>query len=250
MFSDAHCHLGDCPEERLPEVAQRCREAGLELIISTGISLESSARAVEIAQTLDIVYAAIAIHPWEAIPIGVAEEQRLRELASQPKVVAISELGLDWVRGVESRELQIEVFSRQLQMARTLGLPVIIHCREAYGEMMEILRGIRPQAMRGAIHGFDGDAAMLRGWLDLGFYVSIGRRLLSPEGEALFDVVRQIPEDRLLTETDSSARTPDAPGPELVRQVVDKLAELRGTTPEELGGTATRNLRRLLGLDG
>ncbi len=249
MFSDAHCHLDGCPEERLPEVVQRCRQAGLELIITTGLSLESSARSVEIARAHDIIYAAVGIHPWEAVPLSFADEQRLKELAAKPKVVAISEIGLDWVRGVEPKEVQIDAFSKQLQVARTVGLPVMIHCREAYEEMMQMLSGIGPQNIRGAIHGFDGDAAMLRGWLDFGFYVSIGRRLLRPEGEALIEVVKQIPEDRLLTETDSNAQTPDAPGPEAVCQVIDRLAQLRGTTPEALAATATSNLRRLLRLE-
>lgn len=248
MLSDAHCHLDGCPDDRLPGVVQRCRDAGLELIVTTGMNVESSARSAAIAAAHDIVYAAIGVHPWDAILLRDAELNRLRELARQPKVVAISEIGLDWVRGVQSRDVQMQAYGVQVALALELGLPLMIHCHEAYTETVAVLRAVGADRLRGCVHGFNGDAAHLQGWLDLGFWVSIGRRLLRPEGEPLLELVKRIPADRLLIETDSSARTPDDPGPEAVAAVAARLAELRGATAADIGRTATANLRELLRL--
>lgn len=248
MFSDAHCHLDNCSDEDLPQAIQRCRDAELDVIVIASMHLESANRAVQIAQANDIVYCAVGIHPWEAHPMDMFEEELFRRLAFQRKVVAISEIGLDRVRGMLPWDMQKAVFRQQVNLARTCGLPVIIHCREAYDEMRPLLWELGGGSLRGAIHGFNGDAAMLQQWLNLDFYISIGRVLLRPEGEGIHEVVKLIPEDRLLTETDSSSGRVAGSGPEAVRQVADKLAELRGTTPEEIGTAATRNLRTLLRL--
>ena len=160
----------------------------------------------------------------------------------------MSEIGLDWVRGVADREVQAQAFRAQIALAQELGLPVMIHDNEAYAEMMDILKAAGAERMRGCVHGFNGDAAALQGWLDLGFWVSIGRRLLRPEGEPLLELVKRIPANRLLIETDSSARAPGDAGPEAVAAVAANLAELRRTTADDIGRTATNNLRDLLGI--
>ncbi len=248
IFSDSHCHLDICPPELLGEVLEQARVKAVDIIVSMGMTLESSAETVRLAQSYEGVLAAVGIHPWNAIlPI---DELRinLNELTMSDHVVAIGEIGLDYARSPETKEVQRELLIYELSLARERGLPVSIHCREAHQDMMDILRQEIGSGLKGAIHGFSGNSAALRDWLDLGFYISIGvRGFMSDEIPSLLAAVREIPLDRLLTETDATG-SGQSDSPAGVVSVVEKLASLRGATVEEIANTATANLKRLLKL--
>lgn len=241
-YSDSHCHLDRYEPELLTETLQQARTKHVDFIVSQGMSLESSLDTAHLAQSHQGVYAAVGIHPWNAIPPTEEVQQQLHQLAGQEKVVAIGEIGLDYARNPETKEIQKELLKYELSLARETGLPANIHCREAHQDMMDILRAEKGSSLKGIIHGFTGNPSILKDWLELSFYISIGRRVISgDEISSLEEAVREIPPDRLLTETDGN--------PIDVIQVVQKIALTRGTSEEQISGTATTNLRCLHGID-
>ncbi|MBA7619424.1 putative metal-dependent hydrolase YcfH [subsurface metagenome] len=247
-FSDSHCHLDGYQPELLTEVLEQARVKGVDIIVGMGMTLESSVETLRLAQSHERVLAAIGIHPWNAITPTDEIRRHLYELARREHVVAMGEIGLDYARNPQTKEIQRELLIYELSLARETGLPVSIHCREAHQDMMDILRRETGSGVRGVIHGFSGDSTALKDWLNLGFYISIGRRVVATnEISSLEAAVREIPLDRLLTETDSSVGGQSA-GPADVVSVVEKLASLRGATIEEIANTATANLKRLIKL--
>jgi len=245
-YSDSHCHLDGYQPELLAQVLEQARAQQVDIIVGMGMDLESSEETLRLARSYQAVLAAVGIHPWNAVSPTEDIRAQLRALADREDVVALGEVGLDYARSPETREVQKGLLTYELSLARELGLPVNIHCREAHQDMMEILRGEAGSGVKGVIHGFSGDRAALRDWLELGFYVSIGvRGFVTDETSPLHDVVTDIPLARLLTETDSSGRG-EIGGPTAVLLVVDKLASVMGVDAKELGDTATENLRHLL----
>ncbi len=251
MLSDAHMHLDGCPPRELKEFVEEAKRRGVAAMVGAAMDLNSAAETIAIGEAYDVVYPAIGIHPWNAILVDEAIYGKLRELASRPGVVALSEIGLDFGRSPGTIEVQKQAFAEHTRLAKELGLPMIIHCREAHAEMMGILREYRASDIGGAIHGFSGDEAILRDWLELGFYISIGRAITRPEMSHLGAVVTSIPPDRLLIETDSSPRArPDGTRvePAAVGEVAEKLAGLKGATAEAIGDITLANLKRLLSI--
>ena len=248
LLSDSHCHLNGYQPERLAEVLEQARAKHVDIMVSMGMTSESSAEGISLAQSYDGVLAAVGIHPWEAVPPTDELRKDLAQLAGREHVVAIGEIGLDYARNPQTKEIQKELLIYQLSLARETGLPTNIHCREAHKDMMDILHQKINSGIKGIIHSFPNDKAVLKDWLNLDFYVSIGiRGFVDNEIPSLLEVVREIPLDRLLTETDSTARGQSA-NPADVLSVVEKLASLRGATVEEIADTATANLKRLLKL--
>jgi len=247
MYSDSHCHMdGFESEEQLEGVLSRAAAARVDIILTTGMSLGSSAEAIRVAAKHEMILAAVGIHPWNAVLPTDEVQRHLAELASSEGVVALSEIGLDYARNPGTEAEQRELLKYELGLAREKKLPVNIHCREAHADMMSLLRPEVAAGLTGNMHGFSGDSSMLQDWLDLGFYVSIGRAVLRGVRD-LEAAITRIPADRLLTETDSSPRSQSA-GPAEVVSVAEKIAALRGVTTEEIGRKATDNLKRLLRL--
>jgi TatD DNase family protein len=248
VFSDSHCHLDRYQPELLAEVLRQARAKHVDTVVSMGMDLESSEEAIRLAQSSEGVLAAVGIHPWNAVPPTDEICRRLGELARREHVVAIGEIGLDYARNPQTKEIQRELLIYELSLARETGLPINIHCREAHQDMISILRQEVGYNLKGTIHGFSGDIAALQDWLGLGFYVSIGvRGLVTDDIPSLPAAVREIPLDRLLTETDSVGSVQSA-GPADVLLVAEKLASLRETNSEEIANAATANLKRLLKL--
>lgn len=248
VFSDSHCHLDRSQPELLAKVLEQAKLKHVDVIVSMGMTLESSAETVRLAQSAAGVVAAVGIHPWNAVLPTDEVRQRLSALAKMECVVALGEIGLDYARTPQTKEIQRELLIYELSLARETGLPVNLHCREAHQEMMTILHQEIGSGLKGIAHGFSGDRAQLKDWLDLDFYISIGvRGFVTNEVPSLLAIVPEIPLGRLLTETDSSVGGQLA-GPVEVLSVVEKLASLRGATVEEIANATTGNLKRLLKL--
>ena len=244
-FSDSHCHLNGYRPEPLAEVLTQARARGVDNIISVGVNLAASAEVIDIARSYEGVRAGVGIHPWDAVLPSAELRRSLYELARKEPVVAIGEIGLDYVRNPDTKEVQKELLVYQLSLARETGLPVSVHCRGAHQDIMSILRKEVGSDIKGTIHGFVGDSVMLQDWLELGFYVSIGiRSFVVNEAPALLAAIPEIPLDRLLTETDATGGG-DVAGPADVLSVVEKLASLRGADTGEIADAATANLKRL-----
>lgn len=248
MFSESHCHLRDLSDDAI----ERAEKAGVELVLTAGIDLASSERAVLTARKYRIVKACVGIHPWNADQYSEEALHRSKELAADEEVIAISEIGLDYVgrRNSEGRyvneyvdkRIQRTAFREQLRMARELGLPVLVHDRTPDQEVLDILEDDGNAEVGAAIHGFSKDPVYAERCVDMGVYLSIGSRAISaPENEALRAAVRETPLEWLLTETDSGS-------PEGVLTVAEKIAELKGLTRDVVGQAATRNLKKLTGL--
>ncbi len=246
MFSDCHCHLSEDVEGAVEEALK----ADVSLILTAGIDLGSSNSAVEIAERFGAVRACIGVHPWYADEYDAEIERSFRELIEEGKVVAVSEIGLDYVgrmtkdwvyeERIIDKEIQRETFRAQLRLAREFELPVIVHDRTPGFEVLELIEEEGNVETGAVIHGFSKGIEYVERCGDLGIYLSIGLRPLS-RGELPSEVIRHIPLELLLTETDSAQ-------PRDVLKVAEHVARLRDMKPEEIGERATRNLRRLLRL--
>ncbi|MFB3885748.1 MAG: TatD family hydrolase [Thermodesulfobacteriota bacterium] len=253
MFSDAHTHLIGNPfgenilePREIQTVLKEARDQGVVLMVVGSHDLPSSERVIEIASSEENVYVSVGLHPWIATPIDDRAYKSFLELTKRPKVVAIGEIGVDHNRSRASKDVQLQALIQQLRLARETGLPALFHQRGYHEELMEAIYREKPPVS--AIHGFSGDLAELKEWLDLGYYVIIGRSVLGKEGEKLKAVVQRIPEDKLLLETDGAARSPKGvlEGQARVLQVAEVVASWRGTTAKEVGETTTKNLKRML----
>jgi len=251
---DSHCHLDDPKLGDEPiEVLARARAAGIRAMIAAGVDLPSSRSLVAIAEEHEAVYVAVGFHPHEAIKFRDQDAGELRRLAEHPKVVAIGEIGLDYHFDHSPREVQRDVFVRQLTLAADIGLPVVIHNRDAQDDMYPFLAEWAAYARNlpeiGMLHCFSEDLPAAEQYVDLGFHLSIACPVTYPNAQNTRDVVAGIPLYRLLTETDSPYLPPQnlrgkRNEPANVAAVVDKIAEIKGYestfVAEQTAGNAIR----------
>jgi len=250
MLVDSHAHL-DSPAfaSDLDDVLSRAREAGVGRIVTIGTSLESSRRAQALAESHPEITFSPGIHPHEADNPGPVDE--LRALAAHPRAVAVGETGLDFVKNHSSVANQKALFVKHLEIANEADKPVSIHCREAHGEMIAILQAHAP--LRGVIHCFSGSWEEAQIYLSLDFYLSIAGPVTYPNSQKLRDVVRLIPLDRLLVETDCPFLPPQKfrgkrNEPAYVRYAAAEIANLHGVTLDELAAATSANGEKLFGL--
>ena len=269
MFVDSHCHI-DGPEYDADreEVISRARDAGVGTMLNVGTGEPHSGafeRAVELAETHTDIYAAIGVHPHDAKLFDEPSEKRLVDLAKQSqRVIAWGEIGLDYHYDHSPRDVQREVFRRQLRLARSLNLPVVIHSRAADDDTIAILRdesgtGVSPMnhaqdaRATGVLHCFGGSLEMATAALELGFFISFAGNLTFKKAEDLRSIARQLPLDRLLVETDCPYLTPvpfrgKRNEPARVVETARCLAELHGKDFEEIGRLTSENFGRLFGV--
>jgi TatD DNase family protein len=207
---DTHAHL-DFPrfDADRQAVIERAHAAGVAAMVNVGVDVASSRRAVALAGKHSSIYAAVGMHPHDAKKLDGASLAELRELAQGPEVVAIGEIGLDYYRNLSPQDVQRRAFRAQLAWAAKLGKPVIIHDRDAHDEVMDMLADWAPGLDRsplagrlGVLHTFSGDMAMAERAIDLGFYISISGPVTYKSARQLPEIVRTLPLDRLLVETD------------------------------------------------
>jgi TatD DNase family protein len=256
QFIDSHCHI-DGPEydEDRDEVIARARDAGVTTMLNVGTGDPHSGafeRAVELAEKHREIFAAIGVHPHDAKLFDDRAEQRLVDLAKQStRVVAWGEIGLDYHYDHSPRDVQRDVFRKQLGIARALNLPVIIHSREADGDTINILVSeLTGYDRAGVLHCFGGSLQMAQAAIELGFFVSFAGNLTFKKAEDLRDIARQLPLERLLVETDCPYLTPvpfrgKRNEPARVVETARFLAELREKPFEEIGEVTSHNFERL-----
>lgn len=249
MFVDSHAHLDDPAfAADLEAVLARAREAGVERIVTIGTDVASSRRASEIAAGREEVWFAAGVHPHEADRPGPVEE--LEEIVRRPRGVAIGEIGLDYYKNYSSVGNQRALFETQLGLAARLGLPVSIHCREAHEDAIAILRGA---GVRGVIHCFSGTAKDAEEYLALGFHLSIAGPVTYPNAVRLREVVRGIPLERLMIETDCPLLAPQPQRgrrnePAYVQYAAWEIAGVLGKAREEVAAATSRNARAVFGI--
>ncbi len=252
MFVDSHTHLDDFPPEELAGVLARARAAGVGAIVLAGTTLESTAVCVSLARQTPMLLAGAGIHPMDVIePVeGGIVEQLVSVARSTPKVVAVSETGLDFDKGAPDLALQYQAFRAQIRIALELGLPVIFHSREIPGqpdlhqEVLKVLRQEQGWRVGGAMHYFQGDDRTARECVDLGIYVSWAKPLLRrPDLQA---IAAELPLEHVVLETDTypqpfKGSRDKWTEPRDVPLVAEKLAELKGVPVEEVERVTTAN---------
>ena len=264
---DSHCHLdhSDFDVDRDAVIA-RAIENGITRLVNPGGDLPSSRAAVALAQQHKGIYAAVGVHPHDAKTLDAAALLELKAMASAHKNVAIGEIGLDYFRDLSPRDVQRRAFQAQLELAVELGLPVIVHDRDAHDDMLAILsdwssllraRRSTLHGRAGVLHSFSGDAALAGRALELGFYIGISGPVTYTSAEQTREVVRAVPLERLLVETDAPYLIPQPyrgkqkrNEPAYVRWVALAVAEARGLTLEQVAARTSANATALFGLAG
>jgi TatD DNase family protein len=249
----AHLHFPDFAED-LDAVLARAREAGVRAVVTIGTDRETNPAAVALAERHPEVYAAVGIHPHDAAEATDADFEAMERLArASARVVALGEMGLDFFRNLSPHEVQERVLRRQLSLARRLGKPALIHCRDAHAEILAILEDERIGEVGGIMHCFSGDVEVAKRCLDLGLLISLAGPVTYKNARALPDVARFVPENRLVVETDCPYLPPQPHRgqrnePAYVALTAGRVAELRGADPEALAEAMTRNAARLFGM--
>jgi TatD DNase family protein len=253
---DSHAHIqGSEFAVDLNGVIDRAHAAGVEkIIVAGGVGeLSSNDAAVAVANSSTGLFATVGMHPHDAKDVSEADLARLKNLAADPKVVAVGETGLDFYYNHSPRDLQMKIFTRFIHMARATDLPIIVHDRDAHREIAELLQSEGGGNLRGVIHCFTGDYSAAKTYLDLGFYLSFSGIVTFKNAEPLREVARKLPLERLLVETDSPYLAPvphrgKRNEPAFVRQVAETLAAVKGLSLPEVAETTTRNTQDLFGI--
>lgn len=252
---DTHAHLDMEPfNDDRAEVIARAAKEGVGTIISVGINLESSKRAIQLAEEYAGIFATAGIHPHDANGVEEKDIADLAKIAAHPGVVAIGEIGLDFYRSYSPRAAQFQALEWQLELAVKLELPVIIHCRQAEEDMLTLLHDWtsrhKDRRPRGVIHCFSSDTETAQQYLDMGFFISLGAYIGYPSSRNMSNVIRSIPSERLVVETDSPSLSPQLHRgqrnePSYLPLTVALLAEMREVSPETVAGETTQNALRL-----
>lgn len=258
VLVDSHAHIDMRQYSRdRDQVVQRARDAGVAALVDIGCDLRSSQAAVELAQRYPEVYASVGFHPHSASTLNARNLRELKELAQHPKVVAIGETGLDFYRNLSPREGQIKAFRSQLRLARELGLPVVVHCRQAGDEVFSIINawvaetGDVPET-RGVIHCFSGEVDIALRYIDMGFYISFAGPVTYTNSSSA-DIARHLPLDKIVIETDCPFLTPhphrgERNEPSYVSYVAHKIGELKGLTSDVVAERTAASAAQLFGL--
>ncbi len=259
MIIDSHCHLQDEKYiDDIDQVIKNATDSGVKKLICIGTSLDDSKEAIKIAEKFPEVYAVIGIYPHESVPNSDFRLE-LEELSANKKVVAIGECGLDYTNmdkpETNSKEVQKELFRKQLGLAVQLGLPVVIHNREADEDtIFELSRYKETQKLRGVFHCFTQNLELAKKVIDLGFYISFTAIITYPSAKHLVEVAKNIPREKVLIETDAPYLPPQTERgkrnePKNVRIVAEKLAEIWGISVEEVAKITTKNASTLFSLN-
>ena len=248
---DSHAHLTFKDYRKdLAAVMRRAREAGVTAIVTVGCDVQSSEDGIRLAHAEEAVYASVGVHPHDARSLDDFEFEKIEHLAGQRKVVAIGEIGLDFYRNLSPRRSQEHAFRRQIGLARQMNLPIIVHDRDAHRRTIEILRA--EKVSRGVLHCFSGDINMARQALEMGLHISFAGPV-TYGGKKAVDIIKRIPEDRILIETDCPYLTPvphrgKRNEPAHVRFVLERIAEVLDRPLEEVDRITEANTRRLFNL--
>lgn len=253
MFVDTHAHLDfESFDDDRDAVIQRAIENKLSAIITIGTSLETSRQAIRFAENYASIYAAVGVHPSDCAEADEKDYQEIEKLAANKKVIAIGEIGLDYYRMYTDKETQKNAFKKQIQIARKVKLPVIVHTRESQNDAIQMLVDEGANDVSGVLHSFSGTSDILEKALSTNFYISYTGGVTF-KNSTTDDLVANTPVERLLLETDSPFITPvpfrgKRNEPSYVIHTAKRIAEIKGISVEKLAEITTENARHLFGL--
>lgn len=252
---DTHVHLNarQFIEDR-NEVIQRAHQAGVRYMVVVGFDNETIPLAIEIAEKYENIYASVGWHPVDAIHFNEQSLLTIEKLSSHPKVVAIGEMGLDYHWDTSPKEVQKEVFKQQIQFAKKVNMPIIIHNRNATEDIIEILQEEKAKEVGGIMHCYSDSLEYISTFLDMNFYISLGGPVTFKNAKMPKEVAKQVPLDRLLIETDAPYLAPHPyrgkrNEPAYVKLVLEEIASLRQMDMETLSEITTNNARSLFQIE-
>ncbi|WP_456426549.1 TatD family hydrolase [Desulfurobacterium sp.] len=246
----AHLHFPQFDSDR-EKVIEECKQK-LEAVVTVGCNIEDSLKALELARTERFIYASAGIHPHDASNYVAGVKEKLKEILSDEKVVAVGETGLDFYRNLSPKEKQEEIFRIQIELSRETGKPLIIHTREASHEMSEFIKK-EMEGVKGIIHCFNGDKELLETALRNGFFISYAGPVTYPKNEALRETLKKVPSSRLLVETDSPYLAPQKKRgrrnqPVYVAYTIKAIADYLNLNFTDVDRITTVNAKRIFGL--
>lgn len=252
MLIDTHVHLNaDQYEGEIDDVITRAKEDGVEKFVVIGFDRKTIQRTMDLIEEYDEVYGVIGWHPVDAVDCTDEDLEWIESLADNEKIVAIGEIGLDYHWDKSPKDVQEEVFIKQIELAKRVNLPIVIHNREAEEDAIRILEENDAKAVGGIMHSFhNGTDEQIDRVLDMGFYVSLAGVITFKNAKRPKEVAQYVPLNRLVVETDAPYLTPHPyrgkrNEPKLVRLVAEELAELRGISIEEVEKATTENAKRI-----
>ncbi|MBP2242572.1 TatD DNase family protein [Cytobacillus eiseniae] len=254
MLFDTHVHLNaEQFADDLEEVINRALNEGISRMVVVGFDRPTIEKAMELVDRYECIYASIGWHPVDAIDMKDEDLQWIEELSSHPKVVAIGEMGLDYYWDKSPKDIQKEVFRRQIQLAKKVKLPIVIHNREATADIVEILKEEGAEEVGGIMHCFSGSPETAKECVDMNFYISLGGPVTFKNAKKPKEVAEAIPLEKLLIETDCPYLAPHPyrgkrNEPSYVKLVAEQIAEIKGLTLEEVAHATTANANKLFGI--
>ncbi|MDP4553385.1 TatD family hydrolase [Alkalihalobacillus macyae] len=254
MLFDTHTHLNvEQFSEDQKEVIERAQAAGVSKMVVVGFDRETIIQAMALVKEYDFLYAAVGWHPVDAIDMKDEDLEWIEQLAEHPKVVAIGEMGLDYHWDKSPHDIQKDVFRRQIQLAKKVNLPIIIHNREATRDVIDVLKEENAAEVGGIMHCFAGTVEEANECLDMNFYISLGGPVTFKNAKLPKEVAKEIPIDRLLIETDCPFLAPHPNRgkrnePSYVKLVAEQIADLKEMDYEELAERTTENAMNLFGI--
>lgn len=254
MLFDTHAHLNDEQFDLdRDEMILKCKEEGIALIMNPGADMKSSIESVALANQYEFIYCAVGVHPHSAEEMDEKSISLLADMAKDKKVRAVGEIGLDYFRDLSPRDIQKSKFIEQIDLAKQLHLPIIIHDRDSHGDVLSILKKENIKQVGGILHSFSGSLEMAHECIKLGLQISISGPVTFANNKKTIEVVRGIPLEYLLIETDSPYLTPvpfrgkrNYPG--LVKHVAEKIAEIKGISYEEVEKVTFENGKRIFNM--
>ena len=249
IIYDTHAHYDDeCFKDNLDVLLRQQKNSGVYSVISCAVDYKSSLDTIKLANRYDFVYAAIGTHPENLT--GNDDFSYLYQLSNNKKCVAIGEIGLDYHYDISNKSAQIDAFKKQIIIANELDLPVIVHDRDAHSDTMNVLKELKP---KGVLHCFSGSEEMAKEILKLGMYIGVGGVITFKNAKKLPDIVKNLPEDRILIETDCPYLSPEPYRGKichsgLIPFTAEKIAQLRNTTRDDVLQATCRNAKELFGV--
>ena len=255
MLFDSHAHINDERfDEDRDEVIEHLRANSIDLVVNPGADMPSSRSAVELANKVDFIYSAVGVHPHDVETMADKDLEELKNLAKEnEKVVAIGEIGLDYYYDLSPRELQKEWFIKQIELANELGLPFIVHDRDAHGDTFDIIKKYKAPETGCVLHCYSGSLELALEYIKMGCYISIPGTVTFKNNRKTVEVAENIPMEWMFIETDSPYLTPvpyrgKRNDPSKVRYVAEKVAELRGISYEEVCEITKENAKKFFNI--
>jgi TatD DNase family protein len=251
MIFDTHAHYDDEQFDiDREELLLSMKDNGIGNVVNVGANLEGSQRSLDLAQKYDFVYAAVGVHPSDCAELDDEGIEKIRAMSSFPKCVAIGEIGLDYYWPEPDHELQKKWFIRQIALAREVGLPIIVHSRDAAADTLEILKSEKAGELGGVVHCFSYSKEVALECVQMGFYIGVGGVLTFKNGRKMKEVVEEIPMDRIILETDSPYLSPEPNRGKRnsslnLPYVVSAMAQIKGISEEEVIRITEENARKM-----